>query len=77
MGDESILDPPSPRQSQNYCFPGQTILEPKGKQKEGTALEGRKKINKNVNLVEKSCPKLAVGRDKTGLAAPWLTGKRD
>ena len=38
-------------------------------------LEGRKKINKNVNLVEKSCPRLAVGRDKTGLAEPWLTGE--
>ena len=37
--------------------------------------EGRKKINKNVNLVEKSCPRLAVGRDKAGLAEPWLTGE--
>lgn len=36
-------------------------------------LKGRKEINKNVNLVEKSCPRLAVGRDKTGLAEPWLT----
>ena len=37
------------------------------KQKEGTALDGRKETNKNVNLVEKSCPR------KTGLAEPWRT----
>ena len=33
-------------------------------------LEGRKKINKNVNLVEKSCPRLAVGRDKMPYMLP-------
>lgn len=49
------------------------LYRKRGKQKEGTALEERKKINKNVNLVEKSCPRLAVGRDKTGMAEPWLT----
>ena len=33
-------------------------------------LKRRKEINKNVNLVEKSCPRLAVGRDKMPYMLP-------
>lgn len=44
----------------------------RGNRRKGLLWKGERK-SKNVNLDEKSCPRLAVGRDKTGQAEPWLT----
>lgn len=69
MKNGSILEPSLLGQGQSCYFPGQAHFIGK-EEAERTALEWRKQINKNVNLVEKSCPRLAVGRDKTGMVSP-------